>query len=163
MEPKGYPEVDPGIGALLVNMTDEQLVQALGEALDHFPHIDGVNNHMGSRFCEYVDKMTLVMRELKKRDLFFLDSRTTKKTKAYRVAVQLGVPAAERDIFLDNVQSPDAIHDQLKRLIQRARLKGTAIGIAHPHEITLLVLRQVIPQLPEQGVELVSVSQILNQ
>ncbi|UCG14359.1 MAG: divergent polysaccharide deacetylase family protein [Deltaproteobacteria bacterium] len=161
MEPKGYPEIDPGVGALLVDMTSAELRQTLRRNLDTLHDINGVNNHMGSRFCENETKMSLVMQELKHRELFFLDSRTTSNTKGHTVAVQLGVPSAERDVFLDNIQSPRAIRAQMKRLIQLARLKGRAIGIAHPHEATLRVLKQVIPQLPNQGIELVPVSELL--
>lgn len=162
MEPKGYPEVNPGVGALLTEMTDEELVQTLRKDLDSLPYVKGVNNHMGSKFCEYEKKLRPVIRELKNRGLFFLDSRTTSRTKAYKVAQQLEVPSAERNVFLDNIQSPKAIRSQFKRLIQLAKLKGTAIGIAHPHEATLKVLREDIPKLPKEGVELVPVSQLLH-
>jgi polysaccharide deacetylase 2 family uncharacterized protein YibQ len=161
MEPKGYPETNPGDGALLVEMPDATLLQKLREDLDSVPYVVGVNNHMGSRLCEYAEKMSLVMVELKERGLFFLDSRTSSMSKAYGVAVQMGVPAVERDVFLDNIQDPPAIRSQIRRLIQLARLKGRAIGIAHPHDATLEVLRETMPQFQVQGIELVPVSQLL--
>jgi len=162
MEPKGYPEVDPGIGALLTEMTDMELVAALRKNLDSLPQVKGVNNHMGSEFCENAKKLQLVMRELKNRGLFFVDSRTTSRTKAYRVAQEEEVPSAERNVFLDNIQSPQAVRRQLKKLIQLAKLKGQAIGIAHPHEVTLKVLKEDIPKLSSKGVELVPVSQLVH-
>ena len=163
MEPKGYPEVNPGVGALLVGMPDVQFVKTLRKNLDSIPYISGVNNHMGSRLCEHEEKMRLVMQELKDRNLFFLDSRTSSETKAYSVAQQLKIPVAERDVFLDNIQSPRAIRSQMNRLIQSARLKGTAIGIAHPHEVTLGVIKEMIPNLAGNGVELVPVSEIVQR
>ena len=162
MEPKGYPEIDPGIGALLTEMTDMELVEALRKNLDSLPYIKGVNNHMGSRFCENEEKLRLVMRELKNRGLFFVDSRTTSRTQAYKVAQEEDVPSAERNVFLDNIQSPQAIRRQLKRLIQLAKLKGEAIGIAHPHEVTLKVLKEDVPKLSSKGIELVPVSQLVH-
>jgi len=162
MEPKGYPEVDPGIGALLTEMTDMQLVAVLRKNLDALPYVKGVNNHMGSEFCENKEKLRSVMRELKSRGLFFVDSRTTSGTQAYRVAQEEEVPSAERNVFLDNIQSPQAVRRQLKRLIQLAKLKGQAIGIAHPHEVTLKVLKEDIPKLSSNGVELVPVSQLVH-
>ena len=162
MEPKGYPEVDPGIGALLTEMTDMELVAALRENLDSLPNIKGVNNHMGSEFCENEEKLRLVMGELRNRGLFFVDSRTTSRTQAYRVAQEEEVPSTERNVFLDNIQSPQAVRRQLKRLIQLAKLKGEAIGIAHPHEVTLKVLKEDIPKLSSNGIELVPVSQLVH-
>jgi hypothetical protein len=162
MEPKGYPEVDPGIGALLTEMTDMELVAALRKNLDSLPQVKGVNNHMGSEFCENAKKLRLVMRELKNRGLFFVDSRTTSRTQAYRVAQEEEVLSAERNVFLDNIQSTQAVRRQLKKLIQLAKLKGQAIGIAHPHEVTLKVLKEDIPKLSSKGVELVPVSQLVH-
>jgi hypothetical protein len=162
MEPKGYPEVDPGIGALLTEMTDIELVAALRKNLDSLPQVKGVNNHMGSEFCENAKKLRLVMRELKNRGLFFVDSRTTSRTQAYRVAQEEEVLSAERNVFLDNIQSTQAVRRQLKKLIQLAKLKGQAIGIAHPHEVTLKVLKEDIPKLSSKGVELVPVSHLVH-
>jgi polysaccharide deacetylase 2 family uncharacterized protein YibQ len=152
MEPKGYPEVNAGEGVLLVAMNDGVLLERLRENLAAFPFIVGINNHMGSRFSAD---------EIKQRGLFFVDSRTSAESRGYGLAVQMGIPAAERDVFLDNIQSPQAIGSELRRLAQLARLKGKAIGIAHPHEVTLEVLRQVLPQLHQEGIELVPVSQVL--
>jgi polysaccharide deacetylase 2 family uncharacterized protein YibQ len=163
MEPREYPEVNPGDGALLVGMSDTTLIQKLTEDLNAIPDVVGVNNHMGSRFSEHEHKMTLVLQELKKRHLFFLDSKTSGKTKGYRLALQMGIPTSERDVFLDNIQEPQAIRRQIKRLVQLAHLRGSAIGIAHPHEITLEVFQQDIPRLSQQGVKLVPISQALHQ
>ena len=162
MEPKGYPEVNPGVGALLTRMTEAELLVTLRNNLDAFPHAKGVNNHMGSRFCEYEQKLRTVMRELKNRGLFFVDSRTSSRTQAYRVARDLKVPVAERNVFLDNIQSPQAVRGQLKRLVHLARLKGQAIGIAHPHEVTLEVLKEDLPKLSSKGIKLVPVSRLVH-
>lgn len=163
MEPKGYPEVNAGEGVLLMAMNDGMLLERLREDLAALPFILGVNNHMGSRFSEDEDKMRVVLGEIKQRGLFFVDSRTSAESRGYGLAVQMGIPAAERDVFLDNIQSPQAIRSELRRLAQLARLKGKAIGIAHPHEVTLEVLRHALPQLHQEGIDLVPVSQVLQR
>ncbi|HYA03581.1 MAG TPA: divergent polysaccharide deacetylase family protein [Syntrophobacteria bacterium] len=163
MEPKGYPGLNAGEGTLLVAMNDSTLVETLRQNLNAFPFIVGVNNHMGSRFSEAEDKMRVVLGEIKQRGLFFLDSRTSAESRGYSLAIQMGIPAAERDVFLDNIQSPQAIRSELRRLVQLARLKGRAVGIAHPHEVTLEVFGQVLPQLGQEGIDLVPVSQVLQR
>jgi hypothetical protein len=163
MEPKGYPEVNAGEGVLLVAMNDGVLLEKLRETLAALPSVVGVNNHMGSRFSEDEDKMRVLLGEIKQRGLFFVDSRTSAESKGYGLAVQMGIPAAERDVFLDNIQSAQAIGSELRRLAQLARLKGKAIGIAHPHEVTLQVLRHALPQLRQEGIDLVPVSQVLQR
>jgi polysaccharide deacetylase 2 family uncharacterized protein YibQ len=163
MEPKGYPGVNPGEGTLLVAMSDGVLVETLRQDLSAFPFIIGVNNHMGSRFSEDEEKMRVVLGELKQRGLFFLDSRTSAETKGYSLAIQMGIPAAERDVFLDNIQSPQAIRSEFRRLVNLARLKGRAVGIAHPHEATLGVFGQVLSRLGQEGIDLVPISELLQR
>jgi polysaccharide deacetylase 2 family uncharacterized protein YibQ len=163
MEPKGYPGLNPGEGTLLVAMSDGALVEALRQNLNAFPFIVGVNNHMGSRFSEDEEKMRVVLGEIKQRGLFFLDSRTSAESKGYGLAIQMGIPTAERDVFLDNIQSSQAIRSELRRLVQLARLKGRAVGIAHPHEATLEVFGQALPQLGQEGIDLVPVSQVIQR
>jgi polysaccharide deacetylase 2 family uncharacterized protein YibQ len=163
MEPKGYPGVNPGEGTLLVAMGNSALVATLRQDLDAFPFIVGVNNHMGSRFTEDEEKMRVVLGEIKQRGLFYLDSRTSAETKGYSLAIQMGIPAAERDVFLDNIQSSQAIQSELRRLVNLARLKGKAVGIAHPHEVTLEVLGRALPQLGQEGIDLVPISAVLQR
>ena len=49
MEPRGYPQVNPGKGALLHSMNKEELLRQLARDIAAVPHARGVSNHMGSR------------------------------------------------------------------------------------------------------------------
>ena len=64
-----------------------------------------------------------------------------------------------RDVFLDH--EPGHIEEQFKELVRRARDKGTALGIAHPHPETVAFLRQHLPELEKQGIKLVKLSRIM--
>ncbi len=77
MEPLEYPAVNPGPGALMSAMTPDALIRQLNDDLDAVPYIKGVNNHMGSRLTASSDQMNQILSSIKKRDLFFIDSRTT--------------------------------------------------------------------------------------
>jgi polysaccharide deacetylase 2 family uncharacterized protein YibQ len=77
MEPRSYPEESPGSGALMVDMDERQIRKQVQENLAAVPYVSGVNNHMGSRFMGDEARLTMVMEELKKRGLYFVDSRTT--------------------------------------------------------------------------------------
>ena len=140
MEPKNYPDLDPGSNALFLHMTDEQITEMIDKYLKELPEVKGVNNHMGSAFTENEAKMIAVMSEIKKRKLFYIDSRTTRQTVAAHVAKKLGVPTASRSVFLDNDLSTEAIQLQLERLIGIAKQKNEAIAIGHPHHRTSAVL-----------------------
>jgi polysaccharide deacetylase 2 family uncharacterized protein YibQ len=160
MEPETRTHVDAGPGALLANMSAEEIRKHLGEHLAQVPGARGVNNHMGSRFTESEDRMSVVLSELKHRKLFYVDSRTTGKTVALDVALRLGVASAKRDVFLDNDVGDEAMIYQLQRLLGIARRSGTAVGIAHPHEASLSFLRKNAPMLKLEA-KVVHVSEIV--
>jgi polysaccharide deacetylase 2 family uncharacterized protein YibQ len=162
MEPRGYPLKDPGKGALFVSMGERELLRQLRKDLEAVPFIKGVNNHMGSRFMEHGEKVRLVLQELKKRGLFFLDSRTTSKSQGYQIARELALRADKRDLFLDNETDVKDIQAQLKKLIQIARNNGTAIGICHPYPSTITALKEMIPQIKAEGIQIVPLSQALD-
>jgi len=161
LEPRGFPLKDPGKGALFVAMSERELLRQLRKDLNAVPFIVGVNNHMGSRFMEHGVSVRLVLEELKKRKLFFLDSRTTAKTQGYQIARELALLAGERDIFLDNENDVQDIRTQLEGLIRLARDHGTAIGICHPYPATITALKGMISKIKAQGIRIVPLSQAL--
>jgi polysaccharide deacetylase 2 family uncharacterized protein YibQ len=162
MEPRGYPLKNPGTGALFISMDDRELLHQLRKDLEAVPYIAGVNNHMGSRFMEHGEKVRLVLRELKQKKLFFLDSRTTSKSQGCRIAQELALRVDTRDLFLDNESNEEDTTLQLKELISIARDHGTAIGICHPYPSTLTALKKMIPQIQAEGIQIVPLSQALD-
>jgi len=142
MEPKESDGEDPDAGTLLVKMDEEEFVETLNGHLSKVPGIKGVNNHMGSLLTEKEDRMALLFRELKKRHLFFVDSRTTPQTVASRVAAEMKVPVASRSIFLDHELAQGAMKAQWERVLALAREQGFAVLIAHPHRETLVFLKE---------------------
>lgn len=160
MEPADYAEKDPGPAALFVSMPEGEIIRVLNENLSMIPGAKGVNNHMGSCFTKDPEKMRVFMTALKRRGLFFIDSKTTKESVAIEEAKRLGVKYQSRDVFLDNVLDPAAIQQQVNRLLSIAEKTGCAIGIGHPYEITLDMLRQNLQRLKKE-VHLVSVSTLV--
>jgi polysaccharide deacetylase 2 family uncharacterized protein YibQ len=161
MEPRGYPQVSPGPGALLVSMGGDRLRQALQSALASVPYASGVNNHMGSTFTEQAESMRLVLAELRSRGLYFLDSYTTPESVACGVAEQLQVPCGRRDIFLDHEINEDFVRSQIQRLIREAKIQGASVAIAHPHAVTIKVLQQESARFAEERVAVVPLREVL--
>jgi len=64
--------------------------------------------------------------------------------------------------FLDDVQEAGAIRRQLELAIHGAKEKGEAIAIGHPHPETLQVLREILPKVQGQGVQLVHASALVH-
>jgi len=149
-------------GMLSVSMTDTEIVQQFSKDLEKFvPYVKGVNNHMGSLFTCNEEKMAVLLSEVKKRDLFFVDSGTARNSVGYPLAKKLGLPAAKREIFLDNSSDPESIRNQLRRTLKLAQQNGRVIAIGHARPSTLQVLKEELPEMEKQGVKFVPVSQQL--
>ncbi len=161
MEPNEYPLINPGPGALLTSMSPDELIYQLKLNLDAVPLIKGVNNHMGSKMTAVSTQMYQIFSILKKRNLFFIDSRTTVDTLCMPSARLFKVPFAQRDVFIDHIQEADFIRKQLHRLLHIAETRGEAIGIAHPHELTYNMLLEILPELKQRSI-LVPASQLVH-
>ncbi len=161
MEPHGYPDVDPGPGALFVRMGGPQLLRQFRADLEQVPGIVGLNNHMGSRLTEDRRAMAVLMRYLQGRNLFFIDSRTSAATVAYEEAVRFGVPAGKRDVFLDNIKNEQYILRQMEKLLEIALENRSAIGIGHPYPETVAALRRLSALKKVSRVEIVPVSELV--
>ena len=160
MEPVEFPKVDPGPGTLLTSMTPDQLIHQLNENLRALPAVKGVNNHMGSKMTTESSQIYQIFSVLKKKNLYFVDSRTSAQTLCKPSARLFQIQFAQRDVFLDHLQEAQFIRKQIKKLIRIARHNGYAVGIGHPYPITYKVLREMLPDLQKE-VQLVPASEIV--
>lgn len=152
----------PGPGLIRTNMSNDYVLDILDRELDLLPHCIGVNNHMGSKGTADPWLMEIILNRLKKRNLIFLDSRTTSQSVAPQIGAMIGLPVLKRDVFLDNEPNdPAAIREQVKLLADIARKRGYAIGIGHYHGPTLRILNEEIPRLQAEGFDMVSLRDIL--
>jgi polysaccharide deacetylase 2 family uncharacterized protein YibQ len=153
MEPVGTN--DPGPNALLPGLAADEITRRLDWALDRVPGYDGINNHEGSKFTADRAALIPVIEDLAARHLFFLDSHTTPASLVVPLSRALGVASASRDVFLDDIQTLDAINAQLAETEARAKHDGVVIAIGHPHPSTLDALAAWTKKL--QGFELIPV------
>jgi polysaccharide deacetylase 2 family uncharacterized protein YibQ len=158
---EGRSEANPGPQALHTSLSPAERQQRLLWNLARFKGFAGVNNHMGSQFTADDPGMRQVLAELKRRQLFFIDSRTTSQSAARQASADLAVPYAERDVFLDNDQDSQHINIQLAEAEDQARAHGTAIAIGHPHRATITTLAAWQKGLAGRGIDLVPVSSII--
>lgn len=152
---------DPGPKALRLGQGAAEMEQRLAWNLAQVPRAVGVNNHMGSALTENAAAMETVLTALKREGRYFLDSRTTANSAARGIAHRLNLPYAERDVFLDNDTSPEAIARQLAETENVARRYGSAIAIGHPHRQTLHALEGWVEAAQAKGFEIVPVSTII--
>ncbi len=150
-----------GPGGLTVAMPRAIFELELEHNLLAIPYIKGVNNHMGSLLTQQHEPMMWLMEILATKEMYFVDSRTSGKSQALKVARQYGLPSETRDIFVDHDLSEKAIRQQLARAISAAKRNGSAVVIAHPFPETMRALEQWLPEAKAQGVEFVYMSELL--
>lgn len=148
-----------GPGAITANMHAAEVQSTLQRAVNSMPEAIGINNHMGSKLTQLSAPMTVTMSFLRRHNLIFIDSRTTRFSKAARIAEKHGVRHLSRQVFLDHHDTD--IKQQFSLLLQIAKKSGKGLAIAHPYPRTLQFLQQQLPTLAAKGVKLVKVSDLL--
>ena len=161
MQSKEYPKRRLESNGLLLEHDNDELRRRMQGYFEQVPGAVGANNHMGSGFTEYADRMRVVLGMLKERNLFFIDSITTPQTTGLQVAAELKMRKSRRDVFLDNQQEEGYIRGQLAQAVVKARKNGQALAICHPHPTTISTLSKALPELKQQGITLVPVSKLV--
>ena len=159
MEALGRVEAAPDV--LTTQMTPEEIKRNFEAMLDKFPGIRGINNHMGSKLTEDFDRMSVIMQVLKARNMFFLDSKTSAKSRAEEAAAAAGIAYAHRHVFLDNNNDKAYILGQLDKVERLAKKNGYAIAIGHPKSQTYAALKEWLPQMQTKGLELIHLSEAI--
>ena len=162
MEP-GSTDIDPGPNVLLTGLPKEELRTSIQWNLSQFSGHVGVNNHMGSRFTADLEGIRVVMEELKKRDLLFLDSITSGRSVARRAAREVGVPFIGRNIFIDHLDDTAEIRKRLAEVERLASKSGYAVAIGHPREKTLQALGPWLDTIESKGFRLVPLSTLIKK
>lgn len=150
-----------GMG-LDTTMSDEAFDARLNEIFNSFTGYVGINNHMGSKLTQDETAMRKVMMALKTRGLYFIDSRTIHTSVADTVAAEVGIKHDIRDVFLDHVDTPEAVWKNLHKAEDVARKKGLAIVIGHPKDATINALRSWLPTLKSKNIEIIPASKAVH-
>ncbi len=153
--------VDTAPDVLTTKMTPQEIQTNLKIMLNKFHDVKGINNHMGSKLTEDKVRMLAVMDVLKERGLFFLDSKTSAKSRAEEAAAESGIAYAHRHVFIDNNNNKEYILGQLAKAENVARKNGYAIAIGHPKTQTYAALKEWIDTLPDKKLKLVHLSDIV--
>jgi len=139
-----------------------------GEIADRFarmaadvPQANGASNHMGSAFTSDLAAMAVFAQTLKAKGFFFVDTVTAVGSVGVAAARRAGVPALQRDVFLDVDPRPEEMRRQWERAIALAKERGDAVLICHSRRETLAALLEMLPALRREGVRAVTVEELL--
>ena len=155
----------PGNNVLAVTDDETALRRRLTRILGQFGGYTGVNNHMGSRFTRDRARMDIVLSELKKRGLYFLDSRISGRSVAAESATAIGIPYAVRDVFIDHEPAPSTIREQLAKPNASPGKSGgpSPSAIRHPRKSTIDALTPWLQGLESRGFDLVRIYTLLKR
>ena len=159
MEASSKVEEAPDV--LTTKMSLEEIRRNFIAMLDKFPGVMGINNHMGSKLTEDIERMNIIMQVLKERGMYFLDSKTSAKSRAEEAAAAAGIAYAHRHVFLDNNNDKSYILKQLDQVERLAKKNGYAIAIGHPKSQTYQALKEWLPQMQGKGLELIHLSKAI--
>lgn len=144
---------------LKVGIDKQSLKEQVWQIKQDFPHLVYLNNHTGSRFTKSKADMKNLLEVFDELDLKFIDSVTIPNPASEILAKEQKRLIMQRDIFLDNQTNIAYTKKQLQSLIQKAKKKGYAIAICHPHPSTFKALAQMQKEL-NANLELVSPSEL---
>lgn len=162
MEPDNGNYVTTGNGMVVSSAGEAEIERIVLDDLSDVKWAVGFNNHMGSKVTKDEKVMKAVFSSLKGKKLYFIDSKTSDKSVAYKIAKSLGLRSAENDVFLDGGTSEADIESKFKHLISVARRRGSAIGIGHAtRPLTIEVLRRLMPEYSMNGIKFVHASELV--
>jgi len=147
---------------ILEKMEDKEIEDIVNKAIEDVPYAVGLNNHMGSLITTQKKPMGAILKVVKRKSLYFLDSKTDTHSIALALAKEMGVKSTKREIFLDNEKDKDYIKKQIEKLIFIAGKKGEAVGTAHINPVTSQAIKESLSKLNNKKTQLVYASEVAN-
>ena len=155
------------VNTIRTGMSEEAILSILQDEIESLPGLIGVSSHQGSKGTEDERVMRIVLKELKKRKLFFVDSMTTSNSACPDIAKDIKLEFAERDVFLDITDQTDKEHfdayvkKQINELASTALKNGSAIGVGHNIKVTLQAIKDSISELEGMGIKIVPLRELV--
>lgn len=152
-------------GEVVINDDDDAItiINKLNRFYEQLPLVKGINNHMGSKVTANSEAMITILEWCKSNNLYFVDSATTPYSVGEEIALQIGVPTASRDIFLDVPNSSQkTIDNYLLKMQKHFKNKQNILVITHASSLRKRDnLLYFIQESLKMGFELVPVSEYL--
>lgn len=149
-----------------LNQSNEEIRKIVLDSFKAVPHAIGANIHMGTKSSEDSRVMSCVMKVVKEKNLYFVDSKTSSKSICKDVAKDVNIKFLERNYFLEqsSVKTTAYAKQQLLSAGELAIKKGYAVVIGHVGsaggKTTAKAIKEMIPGLEKKGIEFVHISKL---
>lgn len=157
MEGKGFPAEDPGPLGLLTGLEAKDNQERLDTILKEATGATGVFDGMGSKFRESPTHIGEMLAKLKQQSLFYVQGRP-----GVRVG-EVEVPSATADVVIDERPFRAAVDARFDYAEKLAKYQGSAVAVMSARPISFERLALWVDQLPNKGLSLAPVSQVLVQ
>ncbi len=127
---------------LCITDSVKRIVRRLERIRRDFPRCIALNNHTGSKFTSDPAAMDRFFKALSKYAIPFVDSKTSPRSVAAKIAAKYRLKIRERNVFLDNEPDVGYIRHQLEEAVAYAKRHGEAIAICHPRPETFAALME---------------------
>jgi polysaccharide deacetylase 2 family uncharacterized protein YibQ len=156
MEPKDYPDNDPGPYTLMADGQPQETIRRLDWVLSRATGYFGVTNYLGSKFLASPAAVSLFEGELRARGLAFVDDGSAAK-------IGGGILRASADRVVDDQLDGQAVEAQLTALETQAQRTGQALGSGFAYPITLEESARWASGLSSRGIELAPASALVSR
>jgi polysaccharide deacetylase 2 family uncharacterized protein YibQ len=160
MEPRGYPQVDPGKNAILLDLSRFEIEDRVQRCLSALAPVEGVMTRMGSAAVNDPDVMRAVLGELKRRDLPFLDAHGAGPSVVEELGEEMGARTATAGGALDGSTSAQ-IRARLAELSDLAIQRGALLVVIRAKGAVLAALEAERAGLAARGIEFVPASALI--
>lgn len=157
MESKNFPREDAGPLALNTGLQVSDNIKQLNNVMSRMTGYVGLLSVMGSKFNEAEGQLKPILTEIKNRGLLFVDGGGG-KSRARRVAAEIGLPKAFTNVYLDEPPSRRAMDQKLQGLDQLVRQQAAAIAVIHAYPNSIERILIWIRTMEQRNLTLVPVS-----
>lgn len=150
---------------ITTRLSREEIIRWMEDALLEMPEAVGANIHMGTLSSTKEQIIRPIFEVLEKKNMYFLDSKTSSKSVCRQVAQTSTVDFYENSVFLEHEQKTKGyVKKRLKKAMDIALSEGECIAIGHVGNeggmITVEAIRELLPEFKEKNVTLVFLSEL---
>lgn len=153
----------PAANTIMVHYPEEKIRTIINNAIKVIPNFSGFASMHGSLALEDSRIMDIVLNEIKKHRGYFIDTRVSKNSIIPEIAAKKRVPFGEVSEKIKEKANITAIENQLKHYAVVAQKRSKILITAKASRQFIKALTNVLPVLQDNGVQLIYVSEIVNQ
>lgn len=158
--PKSFSKYDGN--KIKIDYPEEKIKTIIKDATEAIPSFAGFCNFYGNRVLEDSRVMKIIFKEIQKHHGYFIITSESKKSIAESMARKIRLPYQKIDYTINSDNSAELIGDSLRFCAVLAQKTGKVLVRGRASDSFITALQNTLPQLKQNGIQLVYVSEILN-